>query len=92
VIQSRLKNCRGLVIPQVRDHASVDRRDRDEQGDPVEPAHEPAVSGTRRELRVLIERAGHRIVAAQLAEDERHEQHPDHATEKFPNSPRTRFS
>ncbi len=68
----------------VGDHAGVDRGDRDQQGDAVEPAHEPAVARADRELRVLVQSAGHRIVAAELAEHERHEQHPDHRDDGQP--------
>ena len=61
----------------VADDSGVDGRDRDEQREAVEPADEPAVAWADRELAVLEERAGDGVVAGELAEDERDEQHPD---------------
>ena len=69
----------------VTDDSRVDGRDGDEQGEAVEPAHEPAEAGADRELAVLEERPGHGIVARELAEDERDEQHPDERDEGQPD-------
>jgi hypothetical protein len=57
-------------------HAGVHRRHRDEQRDPVEPADEPAEPPADRVLAVLVERARHRVVAGQLAEYQRDQEHP----------------
>ena len=57
-------------------HAGVHRRHRDEQRDPVEPADEPAEPPADRVLAVLVERARHRVVAGQLAEHQRDQEHP----------------
>ena len=68
------------VVGQARDVADdpgVDRGDGDQQRDPVEPADEPAVGRADRELAVLVERAGDGVVAGELAEHERDEEHPD---------------
>ena len=66
------------VVGQARhvaDDAGVDGRDGDQERHPVEPAHEPAEGRPDRELAVLVERAGDRVVACQLTEDERDEKH-----------------
>ena len=62
----------------VADHADVHGRDRDEQRDAVEPAHEPAVAPADVVLAVLVQRARDRVVAGQLAEDQGDEQHARH--------------
>jgi hypothetical protein len=62
----------------VADNAGVHGCDRDQQGNAVEPADEPPVAWTNRELAVLVKRSGHRVVARELSEHERDEQHPDH--------------
>ena len=60
----------------VGDHGHVHRRHRDEQRDPVEPADEPAEPPADRVLAVLVERARHRVVAGELAEHQRDQEHP----------------
>jgi hypothetical protein len=68
---------------EVDDHPGVYRSDRDQQRDPVEPAHEPAVSAADVVLAVLVQRPGDRIMAGQFAEDERNQQHaPDREPER----------
>ena len=69
----------------VADYPGVDGRDGYEQGEAVEPAHEPAVPRSDRVLAVLEERPGHGVVARELAEDERDEQHPDEGNEGQPD-------
>jgi hypothetical protein len=73
----------------IADDPGVDGRDGDEQGESVEPAHEPPEAWADRELAVLVERPGHGIVARKLAEDERHEEHPDEGDEGQPDVRRT---
>ena len=68
----------------VADDAGVNRRNRHEQRDAVEPADEPAEAGADGELAVLVQRSGDRIVARQLAEDERDEEHPDDRDDREP--------
>src|SRR5579871_4604443 len=55
--------------------AGIDRRDRREQREAVDPADEPAVPRADAVLPVLIECSGERILAGKLAEDERDEHH-----------------
>ena len=60
----------------VSNRTGVHRRHRDQQRDPVEPADEPAEPPADRVLAVLVERARHRVVAGQLAEHQRDQEHP----------------
>jgi hypothetical protein len=68
----------------IDDDAGVHRRHGDEQRDAVEPADEPAELRAHRVLAVLVERAGHRIVAGQLAEHQGDQEHPGN---RYPGKP-----
>ena len=61
-----------------------------EQRDAVEPADEPAVGRADGELAVLVQRPGDRVVAGQLAEHQRDEEHPDHGDPREPDVARAR--
>jgi hypothetical protein len=69
----------------VSDDSVVDGGDGDEKRDAVEPADEPAVCGPDGELAVLVEGACDRVVARELTEDERDEEHPDERDERQPD-------
>ncbi len=69
----------------VADDAGVDGGDGDQQREAVEPADEPAVAWADGELAVLEQRAGDRVVAGELAEHERDEEHPDHGEPRQPD-------
>ena len=70
---------------EVADDPGVDRGDGDQQCEPVEPADEPAVAGADGELRVLVQRPCHRVVAGELTEDQGDQQHPRDRDEVQPD-------
>jgi hypothetical protein len=76
-VDRRLEDLVGEV-GDVGDDTGVHARDGDEQCDAVHPADPPPVGRADRILAVLVERACERVVAAQLTEDECHEEHPGH--------------
>ncbi len=73
----------------IDDESRVHRGDRHDQRPAVDPSNPPAVARPDQVLAPLKERAGNRVVASQLGEDERHEELPEHHDRQQPDVSRT---